>query len=73
MQEGGDQNGTKSSRIDDGRNFTAASHRGRTTPGVCKNRPDVPVLFRRKQANHDRRGHPGMGNRPRKNAGRDED
>lgn len=71
--KGGDQDGTKSSRTDDGRNFTVTSHRSRTTPGVCSNRPDVPVLFRREQANYDGRGHSRMGNRPRKNAGRNED
>lgn len=68
-----DQDGTKSSRADDGRNFTAAPHRSRTAPGVRPNRPDVSVFLGREQANHDRGSHSRMGNCPRKDAGWDED
>lgn len=71
--KGGDRNGTKNDRDDNYRSVTNTPHRGRTTPGVRPHRPHISVLFRRKQANHDRRGHSRMGNRPRKNAGRNED
>lgn len=68
-----DQDGTKSSRADDGRNFTAAPHRSRTAPGVCPVGSDVPGLRSREQANHYRGRNQRMGNIPGENAGRDED
>lgn len=35
-------------------------------------RPNIPLFLGREQANHDQRGHSGMGNSPREDAGRDE-